>query len=134
MGSSPPSRFARVVEEAKSRVAGIAPEDVRARAMPGRAPAPVVIDVREADEYRKEHAAGAIHISKGVLEREIEKAVPDPAAPVVVYCGGGSRSSLAADALLRMGYSNVSSMRGGLKRWRELGFPVEAGPAEAGKP
>ncbi|MEO8432331.1 MAG: rhodanese-like domain-containing protein [Acidobacteriota bacterium] len=131
MESAPPSRFARTVQDAKTRISEIAPEELKAR-LDSRG-APVVVDVREADEYRKEHAAGAIHLSKGVLERDIEKVVPDPSAPVVVYCGGGSRGALAADALGRMGYTNVSSLRGGLRRWRELGLSTESGPPEAKK-
>jgi rhodanese-related sulfurtransferase len=81
--------------------------------------------VREGDEYVKAHARGAVHLSRGVLELRIEGLVPDPSTPILCYCGGGSRSALAADSLQRMGYTNVASVAGGFKAWREAGLPSD---------
>jgi rhodanese-related sulfurtransferase len=84
----------------------------------------VLIDVREESEYAKDHLPGAIHLGKGIIERDIEQRVPDPKTPVVLYCGGGFRSALAADNVQKMGYSNVLSMDGGIRVWREKGLPL----------
>ena len=84
----------------------------------------VLIDVREGDEFAKGHAKGAIHLSKGVVELRIEETVPDVATPIICYCGGGSRSALAADNLQKMGYTNVASMAGGFKAWKDAGLPT----------
>ncbi|MEP6800375.1 MAG: rhodanese-like domain-containing protein [Acidobacteriota bacterium] len=126
-----PSRYKTLVDEAKSRVRETTPEDLLARRARGENP--VLVDVREDDEFRVDHAAGAVHLSKGILERDVEKTVPDLKTPLVLYCGGGSRSALAADALRKMGYTEVWSMQGGMRRWRELGLPVEIGSDEKGK-
>jgi rhodanese-related sulfurtransferase len=83
------------------------------------------IDVREDHEYAKDHAKGARHLGKGILERDIETVVPDKQASIILYCGGGYRSVLAADALQRMGYTNVVSMDGGIRAWRDAGYTVE---------
>jgi rhodanese-related sulfurtransferase len=83
------------------------------------------VDVREDDEYRAGHARGAIHIGKGVLERDIETKIPNQADEIVVYCGGGYRSALAADQLQKMGYKNVISMDGGMRGWRAAGLPED---------
>jgi rhodanese-related sulfurtransferase len=83
------------------------------------------VDVREDDEWRAGHARGAIHIGKGVIERDIETKIPDLDAEIVLYCGGGYRSALAADALGRMGYTNVQSMDGGMRGWRAAGLPED---------
>ena len=83
------------------------------------------VDVREDDEYRAGHAKGAIHISKGVLERDIETKIPNKQDEIVLYCGGGFRSALAAEVLGRMGYTNVLSMDGGMRGWRDAGLPEE---------
>jgi rhodanese-related sulfurtransferase len=83
------------------------------------------VDVREDDEYRAGHAKGAIHIGKGVIERDIETKIPNKDDEIVVYCGGGFRSALAAEVLGRMGYTNVISMDGGMRGWREAGLPEE---------
>jgi rhodanese-related sulfurtransferase len=85
----------------------------------------LLIDVREADEFSKEHAIGARHLSRGVLEMKIEEVEPDVNRPIVCYCGGGNRSALAAESLKRMGYSSVSSMGGGFKAWRGAGMAVD---------
>ena len=83
------------------------------------------VDVREDDEYRAGHAKGAVHIGKGVIERDIETKIPDKSAEIIVYCGGGFRSALVAEVLGRMGYTNVLSMDGGIRGWREAGLPEE---------
>ena len=92
---------------------------------PDAAKGGLLIDVREADEFEKEHAAGAKHLSRGVLEMKIEEAAPDLDQPIVCYCGGGKRSALAAENLQRMGYTNVASLTGGFKAWKAAGFAVE---------
>ncbi|MEP7132123.1 MAG: rhodanese-like domain-containing protein [Acidobacteriota bacterium] len=125
-----PSHYKTLVDEAKARIRETTPEELLAGRQRGESP--ILVDVREDDEFRVDHAAGALHLSKGVLERDIETKVPDPATPLVLYCGGGSRSALAADALARMGYTDVRSMAGGMRRWRELGLPVETGSGEKG--
>lgn len=86
-----------------------------------------MIDVREDNEWDRGRALGAIHMGKGIIERDIERAIPDRGEEIILYCGGGFRSALAADILAKMGYTNVVSMDGGWKRWRDLGFPVESG-------
>jgi rhodanese-related sulfurtransferase len=115
--------FLRLVEEARQRVREVDLEDVRALQQAGERVR--LIDVREESEWAAGHLPGAAHIGRGVLERDIEKRVPDPATPIVLYCGGGYRSALAADNLQRMGYQNVASMKGGFRGWREAGFPIE---------
>lgn len=89
----------------------------------------VFIDTREEHEWNEGHAAGAIFLSKGIIEREIERVVPDKECEIVLYCGGGYRSALAADNLRKMGYRRVSSMAGGWKAWMAAGAPVEPGNA-----
>ena len=84
----------------------------------------ILVDVREESEWARGHVPGAIHIGKGVIERDVEKKIPDKDAPIVLYCGGGFRSALAADNLQKMGYRNVISMDGGWRSWTEAGFPV----------
>jgi rhodanese-related sulfurtransferase len=115
--------FLKIVTDAKSRVRECSVEDVAARRAAGEAF--TLVDVREESEYAAGHAAGAVHIGKGVIERDIEAKVPDPHTPLVLYCGGGFRSALAADALQKMGYTNVVSMDGGWRAWTEKGQPVE---------
>jgi len=84
----------------------------------------LLIDVREESEWSKGHLSGAIHLGKGIIERDIEKAVPNPATEVILYCGGGFRSAIAAEALARMGYTHVVSMDGGYRAWCDAGFPI----------
>ena len=115
--------FLKSVNDAKSRVRENTPEDVKRKQEAGESFH--FVDVREDNEWQKGHAAGAIHLGKGIIERDIEKAIPDHDAEIILYCGGGFRSALAADALQNMGYKNVISMDGGWSRWRELGYPVE---------
>ena len=112
------SRFEKITAEAKSKIREVTPQEAAAMQRGGA----ILIDVREGEEFAREHAAGAVHLSRGVLELKIEQAVPDDGAPIVCYCGGGSRSALAAESLQRMGYSNVASVVGGFKAWKEAGL------------
>lgn len=115
--------FLGLVNASKSRVRENIPEDVHRKQEAGEQF--YFVDVREDNEWQRGHAKGAIHLGKGIIERDIESAIPDHNAEIVLYCGGGYRSALAADALQQMGYKNVISMDGGWKRWNELGYPVE---------
>jgi len=115
--------FLKIVNDAKSRVRENTPEDVRRKQEAGEGF--YLVDVREDNEWQKGRGAGAIQLGKGIIERDVEQAIPDHNAEIVLYCGGGFRSALAADALQQMGYKNVISMDGGWKRWRELGYPIE---------
>jgi rhodanese-related sulfurtransferase len=117
--------FLKLVAESKRRIREMTPEDVRRRQEAGERFH--LIDVREDHEWQQGRAPGATHLGRGILERDIERTIPDRDAEIVLYCGGGYRSALAADVLGRMGYRNVSSMDGGWRRWRELGYPVETG-------
>lgn len=114
--------FLRLVEDSKTRVREISVNETRAKLERGGAK---VIDVREESEWASGHARGAHHVGKGVIERDIEKKVPDKSAEIILYCGGGYRSVLAADVLQRMGYTNVASMAGGWRGWQEAAGPVE---------
>ena len=116
-------RFLDIVSEAKMRVHEMDIDAVRRRLEHGDAVH--LIDVREDEEWRNGRIPGATHIGKGVIERDIEKAIPDTNAAIVLYCGGGYRSVLAADALQRMGYTNVVSMMGGYRGWVGDGNPIE---------
>src|SRR5919204_892490 len=115
-------RFLQIVNDAKKRVREISLDEVKAKM--DRREKFELVDVREESEWAKDHLAGAIHLGKGVIERDVESRLPDTSAPVVLYCGGGFRSALAADSLQKMGYKNVLSMDGGIRGWREKGFPV----------
>lgn len=114
-------RFLAFVDAVRGRVTEVAPADVQALLQSGGAR---VFDVREDNEWAAGHVTGAEHLGKGIIERDIERTVPDPAAPIVLYCGGGFRSALATDALQRMGYTNVRSMTGGWRGWIEFGGPI----------
>ena len=116
--------FLKLVDEVRKRVNECTVADVKTRLDRGE---PLyLIDVREDHEFAKDHARGARHLGKGVLERDIETVVPDKRASIILYCGGGYRSALAADALRQMGYTNVVSMDGGIKAWRDAGYPLES--------
>lgn len=117
--------FLKLVEEAKKRVKECTIAEVKARLDAGKTFH--FIDVREDHEWAKDHAAGARHLGRGILERDIEGLIPDRNAEIVLYCGGGYRSALAADNLQQMGYTNVLSMDGGIKAWRAAGYPMEKG-------
>jgi len=113
--------FLKVVNDAKTRVKETTVSEVKSRL--DRGEKILLVDVREESEYAKDHLPGAIHLGKGIIERDIEERVPDHAAPMVLYCGGGFRSALAADNLQEMGYTQVLSMDGGVRGWREKGYP-----------
>ena len=115
--------FLKLVADAKTRVKECTVDDMRARQARGETF--LLVDVREESEFVGGHIPGAVHMGKGVIERDIEARVPDPAAPLVLYCGGGFRSALVADALQKMGYTNVVSMDGGWRAWTEKGLAVE---------
>jgi len=115
--------FLDIVMDSKKRVRETTPEEIRRRQERGERF--YLVDVREDSEWERGRALGALHLGKGVIERDVERAIPDRDAEIVLYCGGGYRSALAADSLQRMGYANVLSMDGGWKRWKELGFPTE---------
>jgi rhodanese-related sulfurtransferase len=117
--------FLAIVDDAKTRVRTCSVADVHARLARGERFE--LVDVREDREFAVDRARGARHIGRGVLERDIETLIPDKHADIVLYCGGGYRSALAADNLRRMGYTNVSSMDGGIREWREAGYEIERG-------
>lgn len=116
--------FLKIVNDAKTRVKECVVGDVKKRLDAGEKFH--IVDVREDSEYAAGRLPGAMHIGKGVIERDIEKKIPDAAAPIVLYCGGGFRSALAADAIQKMGYTNVISMDGGWSGWKDAGYPTES--------
>jgi rhodanese-related sulfurtransferase len=116
-------RFLKVVDEAKSRVRELTVPDVKAKL--ARKEAFELVDVREDSEWSAGHIKGARHLGRGVLERDIEKAIPDTSREIILYCGGGYRSALAAESLQKMGYTNVASMDGGWRVWKESGGATE---------
>ena len=115
--------FLKLVEGVKTRIRETDVHDVKRRLQAGERF--YLVDVREESEWSRGHVPGAIHLSKGIIERDIEKTIPDSSATIVLYCGGGFRSALVADSLQQMGYSNVRSMDGGWREWRQAGYPVE---------
>lgn len=115
--------FLKLVEAAKQRIHEVTAEEAYAKVTSAQ---PVhLIDVREDPEWSAGHAQGAEHLGKGIIERDIEQKVADKSAELILYCGGGYRSALAADALQQMGYTNVYSMAGGWRSWKEKGLPTE---------
>jgi rhodanese-related sulfurtransferase len=116
-------RFLAIVSDARSRVRECNVNDVQRRLESGESLN--LIDVREESEYAKGHLPGAVHLGKGIIERDVEAKFPDAGTELVLYCGGGYRSALAADNLQKMGYTNVISMDGGWRGWTEAGLPVE---------
>ena len=117
--------FLNLVNEAKRRIREVTVAETKARITQN--PAATLIDVREDTEWQAAHAAGAVHLGKGIIERDIEEKVPDKTTELILYCGGGYRSALAADVLQQMGYSNVFSMAGGWKAWKESGGEIKEG-------
>jgi rhodanese-related sulfurtransferase len=113
-------RFEQLCKETKQHIRELTVDDVKARL--DRKEDFHLVDVREESEWAKDHLPSAIHLGKGVIERDIEMAIPDTAAPIVLYCGGGFRSALAAENLQKMGYTNVASMDGGIRGWRAKGY------------
>jgi rhodanese-related sulfurtransferase len=118
-------RFLKIVNEAKSRVKETTVDEVKQKLDQGDKV--LLVDVREESEFAKDHLLGAIHLGKGVIERDIETRVPDVKTPMILYCGGGFRSAMAADNLQKMGYTNVISMDGGVREWREKNYPMTRG-------
>lgn len=116
-------RFLKIVEEARQQVRECTVEDVKSRL--DRGERFHLIDVREDHEWEQGHLPGASHLGKGIIERDVEQQFPDPGTEFVLYCGGGYRSALAANNLQKMGYTNVISMDGGFRGWKEAGLPVE---------
>lgn len=116
--------FLKIVDDAKTRIKEVTVGETRQRLAANREAK--LVDVREDNEWNAAHATGAIHLGKGIIERDIEATVPDKATELILYCGGGYRSALAADVLQNMGYTNVYSMAGGWKAWRESGAPIES--------
>jgi rhodanese-related sulfurtransferase len=114
--------FLQLVDEARAHIRECTVVDVRARL--DRGEAFTLVDVREDHEWAVDHVPGAVHLGRGVLERDVETRFPDPATPLVLYCGGGFRSALAAWNLVKMGYTDVVSMDGGIRAWREAGHPL----------
>ncbi|MGB8010325.1 MAG: rhodanese-like domain-containing protein [Terriglobales bacterium] len=123
MAHQHPPRFLKIVNEAKQRIRETSVDAVKARLEHGEKF--VLVDVREDREFEADHLPGAVHLGKGIIERDIEEKYPDLQTEFVLYCGGGFRSALAADNLLKMGYANVISMDGGIREWREKGYPLE---------
>ena len=115
------ARYKKLVADAKKNITEISPGDAAAKSKSGNA---VIIDVRDKDEWDEGHIPGAIHMSRGTIELEIEEKVPDPNAMIICHCGGGGRSALAAENLQKMGYKNVRSMAGGFKAWKAIGLPT----------
>lgn len=122
MAHQHPPRFLKIVDDARSRVRETNVDAVKSRL--DRGDKLLLVDVREESEFAKDHLPGAIHLGKGVIERDIEARVPDLNAEMILYCGGGYRSALAADNLQKMGYTNVISMDGGIRGWREKNYPL----------
>jgi rhodanese-related sulfurtransferase len=117
-------RFLQIVEDARKRIHETNVDEIKARL--DRGDKFLLVDVREESEFARDHLPGAIHLGKGVIERDIEHRVPDMWTPLVLYCGGGYRSALAADNLQKMGYTNVLSMDGGYRVWKEKNLPLES--------
>jgi rhodanese-related sulfurtransferase len=117
-----PEGFLNIVRDAKRRIKEEDYRETKKRLDAGEKI--ILVDTREDSEWARGHIPGAIHLGKGIIERDIEKTVPDKEATIILYCGGGFRSALAADNLQRMGYRNVISMDGGWRGWTESGFPT----------
>ncbi len=113
-------RFEKLVADAKKNIQEISPQETAAALERGDT---LIIDVRDADEWRESHIPGAKNFSRGTVELEIEEAAPDLSTLIITHCGGGGRSALAAESLQRMGYTNVKSMAGGFKAWKVAGLP-----------
>lgn len=114
-------RFHQIVNEAKQRIREITPAEAELHRQQGA----LLVDVREAEDFTQGHAAGAVHLSRGTIELKIEERAPDMNQEILCYCGGGSRSALVAESLQRMGYTQVRSVSGGFKAWKEQGLPTE---------
>jgi len=122
MAQQHPPRFLKIVDDARSRIKETTVDEVKARL--DRGEKFLLVDVREDSEWDKDHLPGSVHMSKGVIERDVKQKVPDVNTEMVLYCGGGYRSALAADNLQKMGYTRAISMDGGIRGWREKGYPL----------
>ncbi|HMV68871.1 MAG TPA: rhodanese-like domain-containing protein [Myxococcota bacterium] len=120
--------FIRLCEASRARIREVEPDEVAAALAAGA----TLVDVREDHEWAGGHLPGAVHLGRGVIERDAEHRWPDPATPLVLYCGGGYRSALAADALQQLGFSDVRSLAGGVRRWQAEGRPWQAGAGGTG--
>jgi rhodanese-related sulfurtransferase len=118
------ARFLKIVNDAKSRIREVTVGEVKSKFQRGEQF--ILVDVREDNEWAAGHLPHAVHMGRGVIERDIEQRFPDTETEIVLYCGGGFRSALAAENLQKMGYKNVYSMDGGFRGWREAGLPIEA--------
>jgi rhodanese-related sulfurtransferase len=125
MAHTHPPRFLQIVNDARSRIRETTADEVKARF--DRHDKFVLVDVREDREFDADHIPGSVHLGKGIIERDIEAKYPALDTPLVLYCGGGFRSAMAADNLQKMGYTNVISMDGGIREWREKSYPLEKG-------
>ncbi|HEY3282980.1 MAG TPA: rhodanese-like domain-containing protein [Armatimonadota bacterium] len=117
--------FREIVDEAKTQVAEVSAEELGRRK--ASEPELIVLDVREGEDFREAHLPGAISLPRGLLELKIDELTTDPERPIVCYCGGGSRSALAARTLQEMGYGRVSSLAGGMRGWKDEQRPTESG-------
>jgi rhodanese-related sulfurtransferase len=117
-----PPRFLKIVDDARSRIKETHVDAVKEKL--DRGETFMLVDVREESEYAKDHLPTAVHLGKGIIERDIEAHAPNTDTPMILYCGGGFRSALAADNLQKMGYTNVISMDGGIREWREKRYPL----------
>jgi rhodanese-related sulfurtransferase len=118
-------RFLKLIQDVKTRVRELTVDQVKAKL--DRGERFHLVDVREESEWAKDHLPKAVHLGKGIIERDAEKQLPDTGAEIVLYCGGGFRSALAADNLQKMGYTNVWSMDGGIRGWRDKSYPLTTG-------
>jgi rhodanese-related sulfurtransferase len=114
-------RYEKLVGAARKNVTEISPTDAAAAVKSGAA---ILVDVRDKEEWQEEHVPGAMHLSRGTMEWQIEEKIPDPNVMIICHCGGGGRSALAAESLQKMGYKNVRSMAGGFKAWKTVGLPT----------
>ena len=115
------TRFEKLVAEAKKNITEISPHETASKSRSGGA---VIVDVREKEEWDEEHILDAVHLSRGMIELEVEEKFPDLSTTIITHCGGGGRSALAAESLQKMGYKNVRSMAGGFKAWKAAGLPT----------
>jgi len=115
------TRFEKLVADAKKNITEISPQDAAAKLKSGAA---IIADVREKDEWDEGHIPGAMHLSRGAIELDIEEKVPDTNAMIICHCGGGGRGALATESLQKMGYKNVRNMAGGFKAWKAAGLPA----------
>ena len=115
------TKFEKLVAEAKQNITEISPQDAAAKSKSGEA---LIVDVRDKDEWDEGHIPGAMHMSRGTIELDIEGKVPDPNAMIICHCGGGGRGALATESLQKMGYKNVRNMSGGFKAWKAASLPI----------